>query len=239
MNFDVIFTIFFTSIIQSIFGTGVLLFGTPILLLIGYTFENILAILLPTSILINLFQIKDHYKNIDKKFYKNLILYCLPLIVITLYIANLTLFKANIFIGIFLIIISMQIYVNSIKKILKYFLKYEPQYLIIMGALHGLTNLGGTLLSGAILSKDLSKNSKRVTIAISYFSMALIQVATLIFLLNPEIFINRTYPLYWALGLIIFFIVEKYFYPSVNEKIYHKYSNIFLFTIGILLIFKN
>ena len=108
-----------------------------------------------------------------------------------------------------------------------------------MGVLHGLTNLGGTLLSGAILSKDLSKNSKRVTIAISYFSMALIQVATLIFLINPGIFINKTYPLYWVLGLVIFFIVEKYFYPSVNEKMYHKYSNVFLFTIGVLLIFYN
>ena len=239
MNFDVIIVIFFTSIIQSVFGTGVLLFGTPILLLIGYTFENTLAILLPTSILINLFQIKDNYKNIDKKFYKNLILFCLPLIIITLYIANLNLFKANIFIGIFLIIISTQIYLDSIKKILKYLLTHEPQYLIIMGVLHGLTNLGGTLLSGAILSKDLSKNSKRVTIAISYFSMALIQVATLILLINPGIFINKIYPLYSVLGLAIFFIVEKYFYPSVNEKMYYKYSNVFLFTIGVLLIFYN
>lgn len=39
-----------TSVIQSMFGAGVLLFGTPLLLLFGYEFVDILIVLLPISL---------------------------------------------------------------------------------------------------------------------------------------------------------------------------------------------
>ena len=57
MFIDILLTIIFTSVIQSMFGTGVLLFGTPLLLLYGYDFQFALTILLPTSVMINIFQI--------------------------------------------------------------------------------------------------------------------------------------------------------------------------------------
>ena len=58
MAFDILITISFLSLVQSIFGTGVLLFGTPILLILGYNFQYSLIILLPISVSINLLQIK-------------------------------------------------------------------------------------------------------------------------------------------------------------------------------------
>ena len=70
MAFDILITISFTSLVQSIFGTGVLLFGTPILLILGYNFQYTLIILLPISISINLFQIKDSFRKINVEFYK-------------------------------------------------------------------------------------------------------------------------------------------------------------------------
>jgi hypothetical protein len=42
------------SAIQSMFGAGVLLFGTPLLLLFGHEFVDVLVLLLPISIAINL-----------------------------------------------------------------------------------------------------------------------------------------------------------------------------------------
>ena len=38
MPLDILLTVIGTSLIQSIFGVGVLLFGTPILLVLGYDF---------------------------------------------------------------------------------------------------------------------------------------------------------------------------------------------------------
>jgi len=53
---DLIIVIVVFSFIQSIFGIGLLLFGTPTLLLFGYSYSETLWILLPCSIVISLIQ---------------------------------------------------------------------------------------------------------------------------------------------------------------------------------------
>ena len=239
MNIDIFITIILTSVVQSFFGTGVLLFGTPILLILGKGFQTTLVILLPASILINFFQIRNSYKTIDRLFYKNLILISLPLICLSLYLSHSKEINANFLIGIFLIIISLQSKIGTIKRILDWLLNYEKSYLAIMGVFHGLTNLGGSLLSTAILSQDLTKDSKRSTIAVSYCSMAVIQIITLIATLRFDIFLNKSYLLYWATAPTVFFIVERYLYYSINEKLYKTISNVFLFLMGIIILIKT
>ncbi len=59
MNLYVALIVFVTSVMQSLFGVGVLLFGTPLLLLAGYPFLQSLLILLPISISINVLQILE------------------------------------------------------------------------------------------------------------------------------------------------------------------------------------
>ena len=86
MDYFVIFfilTIF--SFIQSIFGVGLLLFGTPSLLLIGYEYHEILNILLPASITISFLQVIKSKENINKS-KKVFIYYCLPILVLFTFI---------------------------------------------------------------------------------------------------------------------------------------------------------
>ena len=239
MNIDIFITIILTSVVQSFFGTGVLLFGTPILLILGKGFQTTLVILLPASVLINFFQIQNSYKTIDRLFYKNLILISLPLICLSLYLSHSKEINANFLIGIFLIIISLQSKIGTVKRTLDWLLNYEKFYLAIMGVFHGLTNLGGSLLSAAILSQDLTKDSKRSTIAVSYCSMAVIQIITLIATLRFDIFLNKSYLFYWATAPTVFFIVEKYLYYSINEKLYKTISNVVLFLMGIIILTKT
>ena len=55
------------SLIQSIFGVGLLLLGTPTFLLLGYNYFEVLNILLPYSILISVLQIifnKGQYQKV-------------------------------------------------------------------------------------------------------------------------------------------------------------------------------
>jgi len=234
MAFDIFITIFFTAIVQSIFGTGVLLFGTPILLILDYNFQYALIILLPTSILINFFQLKINFH-----FYKRLFLFSIPFIIIFLYFTNSNSIRINHFVGFFLVIIALKENILSIKRLIKLLIKYEHLYLMIMGIIHGITNLGGALLSGIIFSKDLSKESKRATIAICYLTFAIFQIMTLIIIFNNNNFLNKSNFIYWILGPVIFFIVEKYIYFRINEKNYIDYSNFFLFVMGIILIIKH
>ena len=228
-----------TSIIQSIFGTGVLLFGTPLLLLLGYNFQNTLIILLPTSILISLIQTVRNIKIIDYNFYKKLFIYSIPNIVLFLFLINQNPLKINIFVGLFLIILSLKQKIGSINYFLQNMIKFERLYLLTTGIIHGLTNLGGSLLSAIVFSKKISKESKRTTIAVSYLTFAIFQIITIILTFDYISAISKWNLIYWASGLTTFFFVEKYLYLKINEKQYIIYSSFFLFIIGIMLVFNS
>ena len=106
MAFEILITVIITAIVQSVFGTGVLLFGTPLLLMLGYKFQYVLIVLLPKSVLINFFQIKNNFNNIDINFYKRLCLFSVPFMMLFLYFTNFISININFFIGIFLVIIA-------------------------------------------------------------------------------------------------------------------------------------
>jgi len=238
MFYDIIIIISITAIIQSIFGTGVLLFGTPLLLIFGYSFHFALIILLPTSILISLLQLKDNFINVDINYYKKLIIYCIPFIIISLYYSGIISTQINYFIGILLVIISLKNSIRLIDRLLKFLNLYENIYFILMGVLHGITNLGGSLLSASIFNKDFSKATKRSTIAICYLSMAIIQIITLPLIINKDDLFTIINMPYWLLGPVVFFLVDKYIYLKIDDQKYIHYSNTFLFIIGLLLIIK-
>ena len=239
MDFYILITILITAIVQSIFGTGVLLFGTPLLLILGYNFQYALIILLPTSILISFFQLKNNLDKIDFQFYKKLFLFSIPPIILFFYLTNLNSIRINIFVGIFLVVVAIKENILSINRMIKFLIKYESLYLMIMGMIHGITNLGGALLSAIVFSKNLSKDSKRTTIAICYLTFALFQIITLIIAFNDNSFLNIFNFVYWILGPVTFFTVEKYLYFRIDGRKYIKYSNFFLFVLGLMLIIKN
>ena len=239
MDYYILITILITAIVQSIFGTGVLLFGTPLLLILGYNFQYALIILLPTSILISFFQLKNNLNKIDIQFYKKLFLFSIPPIILFFYLTNLNSIRINIFVGIFLVVVAIKENILSINRMIKLLIKYESLYLMIMGMIHGITNLGGALLSAIVFSKNLSKDSKRTTIAICYLTFALFQIITLIIAFNDNSFLNIFNFVYWILGPVIFFIVEKYLYFRIDGGKYIKYSNFFLFILGLMLIITN
>jgi len=239
MDLYILITILITAIVQSIFGTGVLLFGTPLLLILGYNFQYALIILLPTSILISFFQLKNNLNKIDIQFYKKLFLFSIPPIILFFYLTNLNSIRKNIFVGIFLVVVAIKENILSINRMIKFLIKYESLYLMIMGMIHGITNLGGALLSAIVFSKNLSKDSKRTTIAICYLTFALFQIITLIIAFNDNSFLNIFNFVYWILGPVTFFTVEKYLYFRIDGRKYIKYSNFFLFVLGLMLIIKN
>ena len=73
-------------VVQSIFGVGLLLFGTPSFLLLGYDFPNTINILMPVSVLISFLQFSQS-KISDKKFIFEYNIYCLPFLIIFLILA--------------------------------------------------------------------------------------------------------------------------------------------------------
>ena len=73
-------------VVQSVFGVGLLLFGTPSFLLLGYDFASTINILMPVSILISFLQF-TRSKIIDRKFIFEYNLFCLPFLALFLILA--------------------------------------------------------------------------------------------------------------------------------------------------------
>jgi len=239
MALEILVTVFITSVIQSIFGVGVLLFGTPLLLLFGYDFVNTLTILLPISIAINLLQLIKHYQHIDFGFYKKILIYTIPIVVLFLFIGVSNNINISLLIGVFLLFVALKNSVIKVEIFLEKWVKYERSYLILMGLVHGITNLGGSLLTAIIHEKNYPKDQARITIAACYATFAIFQLITLFILgLSSELSYSDHIS-FLQIGVIVFLLTEEILYHQINNQRYHQIFAAFLFISGLLLVMKS
>lgn len=239
MPVDILLVILATSVVQSIFGVGVLLFGTPLLLLLGYGFIDVLAVLLPISICISCLQVIKHYDQIDMTFYKKVIVYCIPFIVLFLIIISTSKVNIGLYIGVFLLFVALENAVPFIDNALKSIVKFERIYLMFTGFIHGLSNLGGSLLTVIIYSKKYPKDKTRATSAACYATMALFQLATLL-LVDYEYTVSFSDKItLMHVGVLNFLFIEEVLYKRIANEHYSKIFAAFLFASGIALILKS
>ncbi len=236
MTFDLILVVIITSTIQSLFGVGVLLFGTPLLLLLEYSFIDSLLILLPISATINLIQVIKDYKYINSAIYKKIVLYTIPFIVIFLYFIIQIDINISFIIGLFLILIALKERDVYIQRFINKLFSYDKPFYIIMGIIHGITNLGGALLTAKVFHTSLTKQEKRATIAISYFTFAIFQVLTILYSEHKFEIFNY---LYIFIGVFIYILVNNIFFGKITEKKYNKLLSVCLIVSGIVLIIKG
>lgn len=217
-------------IIQSIFGVGLLLLGTPTFLLIGYEFFEVLNILLPYSIIISFIQIFINKKK-DLKFGKKIFFHSIPFLILGLIIIEHLQHKINfiLIVSIFLIIFPILNITNFKRKKIK--IKNINFFLKLLGLLHGLTNLGGSLLT--IISSNLhtNKNIIRYNISSGYLIFALFQLL-LINLFFSQINIDNLR--YIWLPIIIFIFSQKFF-KKMNDLLYYNSLNIFILSYGVFI----
>ncbi|NKC11857.1 MAG: TSUP family transporter [Gammaproteobacteria bacterium] len=173
------------SIVQSLFGLGLLVFGTPSLLLLGYEFLDALAILVPASLAISLLQIvtaKETRPSIAGVLYW----LCLPGIGLGLVLVRLGPPGpwVDYFVGFALLAsAALRLAVKNIQPLAAQQLAaWSPAYHLVMGLVHGLTNLGGALLAILAASTHCDKRALRYMVAYYYVFFGLIQLAVLVVL---------------------------------------------------------
>ena len=105
-----------------------------------------------------------------------------------------------------------------------------------MGLVHGLSNLGGSLLTAIIYSKNLNKNETRSTIVACYATFALIQIITILLITDKFHFENIF--VYCILSFAVVTLTEKYLYKQIKPKLYNKFFELFLLIMGSFLILK-
>ncbi len=213
------------SFIQSIIGVGVLVLGTPILLILKYDIISILSILLPVSIftsLLNIIFIKKNVNNIEKilnKKTKNFFyFFCIPSILIGLLLLK-----------IFQHIINFELLISSlilISILIKHYYQNRKIHITdclkkyifsLIGLIHGLTNSAGTLLSLFVsFSENNFKINSRFIITYFYFILASAQFALFLFIFWEKIIFDNAY--YMLLFTIIGCLTGNYIIKYINEK---------------------
>ena len=226
-------------IIQSIFGIGLLLLGTPTFLLLGYDFSNTLNFLLPSSIVISYLQFSS-LKIPPKKIIFEYNIFCLPFLVLFLLLAlNFKeILNFKFYVAIILIISSLlALNKNTFSSLRKNILKYKKLILVFIGSVHGLTNMGGGFLT--IFSSLINNSNKRLTryfISYGYLIMGLLQYCILVLLEYKDLSFSKIY--YIFLVLIVYFPSQRIF-KKVNDLLFSKIISIIALFYGIIIIILN
>lgn len=239
MPIDILIIVVVVAFIQSIFGVGILLFGTPILLLSGYEFVEALGVLLPVSLAVNTLQVLKHYRALDVVFYKQLLLFSIPFVAVFLALVTSVRLNVTPVVAILLLLVAIKSFSPYIARKLQILVNHEKLYLMTLGIVHGLSNLGGSMLTVIMYGKQYSKDKTRVTTAACYATLALCQLLTLLW-------VKYDYSLSYydkmslaQVGVVVFLLTEEAVYHTLDDEKYSKLFAAFLFVAGVLLIVKS
>jgi len=239
-SYPIFLLIIILSSFQTIAGIGILVLGTPILILLGLDILETMFFLLPLSILnssINFFYLYKFKRgvSIDISMSKYFFFICLPSVFIGLFFLKKFISQINFnllisfviwFVLIFSYISKEKNFSENLKKII----------ILVTGLLHGVTNSGGSLLSLLIVkSYEKGVDYKRFQIIFFYLFLATFQLVSLIFIFKKEFLDILNF--YYIIAVIIGIFVGNYLISSVNDNHLKNFvsllaliSSIFLFT---------
>jgi uncharacterized protein len=228
------------SVVQSFFGMGVLVFGTPTLLLMGYDFITILGYLLPASFAISLLQVLTAGSD-RVPVSRYLYLLCLPGIGIGLWLADFSPLTSwtNILVGATLLLTALVRFWSPSQSFLLILLeKHLPAYHLVMGLIHGLTNLGGAFLAILASGTNTEKEAIRYTVAHYYLAFSSIQMLLLATIMGHHDILISNFPATVIAALVYLFVGNKIFTRSSNQ-FYNVALNLFIAVYGFAVLLKS
>jgi len=225
------------SIVQSIFGVGLLLFGTPTLLLLGYSYSETLWLLLPCSVTISLIQVVNDYKLIEAK--KRAVYLVIPTLVLGLAFVIIYENGINItrIVGVLLLLIGVIRFSSKLQALLSSTVKKHIQiYYIIIGVVHGISNMGGGPLSILMSTIYSKKEIIRANVAFIYLILAMFQLVVLSIISNTSL--RSEVMLLIPISLASYIFTSKFISSEVNDKKYTFILNVMVLGYGVLAVIK-
>ena len=225
------------SIVQSIFGVGLLLFGTPTLLLLEYSYSETLWLLLPCSVTISLIQVVNDYKLIEAK--KRAVYLVIPTLVLGL--ALVVTYENGInltrIVGVLLLLIGVIRFSSKLQALLSSTVKKHIQiYYIIIGVVHGISNMGGGPLSILMSTIYSKKEIIRANVAFIYLILAMFQLVVLSIMSNTSL--KSEVMLLIPISLASYIFTSKFISSEVNDKKYTFILNAMVLVYGVLAVIK-
>jgi len=225
------------SVVQSIFGVGLLLFGTPTLLLLEYSYSETLWLLLPCSVTISLIQVVNDYKLIEAK--KRAVYLVIPTLVLGLAFVIIYANGINMtrIVGVLLLLIGVIRFSSKLQALLSSMVKKHIQmYYIIIGVVHGVSNMGGGPLSILMSTIYSKKEIIRANVAFIYLILAIFQLVVLSIISNTSL--RGEVILLIPISLVSYIITSKFISSKVNDKKYTFILNVMVLVYGVLAVIQ-
>ena len=231
---SILVVIAFFSVVQSMFGMGLLIFGTPTLLLMGHDFITTLGYLLPPSCVISFLQVFTIGRG-RTTISRYLYLLCLPGIGAGLWLADSHSFAPwiNMLVGITLLLAALVGYWPPLQRLLSALLdKHLPLYHLTMGLTHGLTNLGGALLAVLASGQNRDKEAIRYTVAHYYLVFGCVQMIVLVAVIgHTNILANNI--LAPIIAALVYMLIGRVIFSRSSNQTYSTALNMFIAAYGI------
>lgn len=228
------------SVVQSVFGMGVLIFGTPTLLLLGYDFAEAISLLVPASFVISLLQVTTSRQDrVAGSHYLYLI--CLPGIGLGLWVIQGSVLGSwvSILVGAMMLILAvLRLWPRSHAWLSGVVKKHSMLYHAVMGLVHGLTNLGGALLAILATSQHSEKGAIRYTVAHYYLAFGAVQILMTVTLLGETERLLQGLPMAGIAAAIYLLIGNRLFLRTANP-IYQNGLTFFIFVYGIAVLLSH
>lgn len=178
------------TLVQNFFGVGILVFGTPVLLSMGYGYLEVLGILCPSSLGVSLVQIvmmrgakfpksKEIFQSISGVVIGATLL---SMVAVPIYIYVVTAI-AMFFAGILRLSNKFQLAVVNALEF------KTPYFYFVNATFHGFSNLGGVLLVFKNSIATINKNQKLMNTAFIYALYVIFQIVVLSISGNAELFL--------------------------------------------------
>ena len=223
---------------QAIFGVGLLVFGTPTLLLLGLPFDEVLAYLLPCSIVISGVQVAQGRGPWLDPLRRRFLFLTVPAVLgaTVLILALERKLDARPLVGFALLLTAFLRSFGSSREAMQGWVRRRLDALLVMlGFVHGASNLGGGILAWIVGSLYRDKHEIRRQIAFCYGLMALTQLATL-FVAHPPAVDFGVCVLLPALALASYFVIGQRMFRMTSTAVYHQALTGLIAAFGILLV---
>jgi len=227
------------SVVQSFFGMGVLVFGTPTLLLAGYDFITTISYLLPASFAISLLQVFGAKKP-RPAISRHLYTLCLPMIGVGLWSVEHSPLGSwtNLLVGCTLLATAVfRIWPKS-QYVLQLMLRKQlPAYHIVMGLVHGMTNLGGALLAIFAVGTTKDKDAIRYTVAHYYLAFSIVQMTMLAAVMgHAGELIGNVYMM--GVSAAVYLLVGNRIFIRSSSQVYNTALTAFIAAYGLAVLFR-
>jgi uncharacterized protein len=234
---EVYVLILILSVVQSLFGVGLLLFGTPLLLLLGHEYTDALLYLLPASAALSWSQVKDTYhEKLNGSYRARFFLYCLPALFIGMLVSTRLDLKWEIklFVTVMLTIAFLLRTSSFLRKELQRFMKSNMKFaLVLMGSIHGLSNMGGSILTPLVSSLYQDKKKVLAGISFDYAMMATFQLVVLLMMEKKDL--TSSALIGASISLTVRHLIGKRIFAFTSERQYQMLLNVFILANAVLL----